>query len=123
MEIRNHHHRATFVTCHLLRLKIKQASIKLIVIAIPVTFFAMLLLVGPDALNGVGDKLLATAKLNDGTRLFLVTHYDGHPLDGHDVYFYQKSPTGNYSLGFVGRNEDYWWRASLRVTGNSKFIQ
>lgn len=85
--------------------------------------FALFFHFGPLGIKAGDDLVLASAKLSDASRVFIMAHRTGHLIDAYEVTLYRVSPTNGITINWLGYEDGYWWRCGLSYGNNSNILE
>jgi len=86
------------------------AGILLVAIAVALPLIQF----GPPGIKVGDDRLLASLSLSNGEALYLVTHRTPSWIDTYEVSLYRVDSRQNVFVNFLGDEQGYWWRSSLK---------
>lgn len=68
---------------------------------------------GPPGIKAGEDRILSSLTLTNGSKLFLVAHRTGHPIEAYKVSLFRVEPDKSVFVNWLGFEDGYWWGASL----------
>ena len=68
---------------------------------------------GPPGIKHGEDRILSSIGLTNGSKLFLVAHRTGHPIDAYEVSLFRVESDRSVFVNWLGFEDGYWWGASL----------
>jgi hypothetical protein len=87
---------------------------KLILWSVLLLIAALLLFhFGPLGIRAGDDCILSSTVLTNGSRLFLVAHRTGHPIDAYEVSLFRVDQNTNVFVSWLGYEDGYWWGGAL----------
>jgi hypothetical protein len=86
-------------------------------IAIPIGILLIgipLFHLGPPTVSIGDDLVLARSTLTNGAQLFVVAHRTDTIFEPYEVTLYRVRPDGEIYLYWMGYEDSFWWRCSIR---------
>jgi hypothetical protein len=92
------------------------ALVAALIIGLPLGIF--IFHTGPPGISAGTDIVLARFALTNGTRLCVIGHRADSYTEPYDFRLYRTEPSGEVFVYWMGYEDSFWWRCSIRRTSD-----